>query len=221
MNALTKRIDRASLFKFAKRPEFQKMLINNNGDVIVTLNKYMKLVAKKEAIMEGTLFVALTVAMEEPEVQQWLATKIIDLKAKLNPTVKNIVQSEGYDWETVKGIFNSNGSVGDNTLLNQAWERGWRPWPKGEEPNEESVFENGILWLFKNPKYQTETFKNNFSWFGIDNVVREVKPEKEEERREGVIYYDTKEELELRNNIDDNITDEEIETTSDILDQYL
>jgi hypothetical protein len=197
------------------------MLINNNGDVIVTLNKYMKLVAKKEAIMEGTLFVALTVAMEEPEVQQWLATKIIDLKAKLNPTVKNIVQSEGYDWETVKEIFNSDGSVGDNTLLNQAWERGWRPWPKGEEPNEESVFENGILWLFKNPKYQTETFKNNFSGFGIDNVVREVKPEKDEDRREGVIYYDTKEELELRNNIDDIITDEEIEATAKILDQYL
>ena len=220
LNAITKKVDRASLTKFAQKPDFQKMLINNNGDVVVTLSKYMKMVAKKEAVMEASLFAALTVAMEEPEVQQWVATKIIDLKAKVNPTVKNIVQSEGYDWGTVKEIFNSDSSGKDNTLLKQAWEKGWRPWPKGEEPTEMNVFETGILWLIENPKYQTETFKRNFSQIGIDDVEREVKPEKEEDRREGVIYYDTKEELEQRSKIDDNITDEEIETTSDILDQY-
>jgi len=220
LNAITKKVDRASLTKFAQKPDFQKMLMSNNGDVVVTLSKYMKMVAKKEAVMEASLFAALTVAMEEPEVQQWVATKIIDLKAKVNPTVKNIVQSEGYDWGTVKEIFNSDSSGKDNSLLKKAWEQGWRPWPKGEEPTEMNVFETGILWLIENPKYQTETFKRNFSQIGIDDVEREVKPEKEEDRREGVIYYDTKEELEQRSKIDDNITDEEIETTSDILDQY-
>ena len=102
-----------------------------------------------------------------------------------------------------------------------AWLKGWRPWPKGVEPTEVNVFETGILWLIENPKYQTETFKKNFSQIGVDNVERKVKPEKEEDRIEGVIYYDTKEELEQRSNIDDNISNEEIETTSSTLDQYI
>ena len=187
LNALTKRIDRASLFKFAKRPEFQKMLINNNGDVIVTLNKYMKLVAKKEAVMEGTLFVALTVAMEEPEVQQWMSTKIIDLKTKLNPTVKNIVQSEGYDWESTKELFGSDGSGGDNTLLKQAWEKGWRP---------QKDVSKSLDWLLKNPKYQTKTFKSRYN---ISPSIVKVLPKNGEEREEGVTYYEKEEYVNMLN----------------------
>jgi len=214
------KVQRANLTKVASDSKFQKVVEENGGDVVKGLNKYMKTKAGKEALIEGGLFLTLTEVMEIPVVQQWVATKIIDLKAKVNPTIKNIVQSEGYDWGTVKEIFNSDSSGKDNSLLKKAWEQGWRPWPKGEEPTEMNVFETGILWLIENPKYQTETFKRNFSQIGTDDVVREVKPEKEEDKIEGVIYYDTKEELEQRSKIDDNITDEEIETTSDILDQY-
>ena len=223
LNSITGRlskVQRANLTKVASDSKFQKVVEENGGDVIKGLNKYMKTKAGREALIEGGIFITLTEVMEIPVVQQWVATKIIDLKAKVNPTVKNIVQSEGYDWGAVKEIFNSDSSGKDNSLLKKAWEKGWRPWPKGEEPTEMNVFETGILWLIENPKYQTETFKNNFSQIGIDDVKREVKPEKEGDRREGVIYYDTKEELEQRSKIDDNITDEEIETTSDILDQY-
>jgi hypothetical protein len=217
---LTK-IQRANLTKVARESKFRKLVEENGGDVVTSLNKYMRTKAGKEALVEAGLFITLTEVMEKPEVQKWVGEGLLKVKATVNPTVRNIVQSEGYDWVTTKEIFNSNGERNDNTLLKMAWLKGWRPWPEGVEPTEVNVFETGILWLIENPKYQTETFKKNFSQIGVDNVERKVKPEKEEDRIEGVIYYDTKEELKQRSNIDDNISNEEIETTSSTLDQYI
>jgi len=42
-------------------------------------------------------------------------------------TPKTKSESEGYDWDLVKISFGSNGTKEDNKLLNQSWDKGWRP----------------------------------------------------------------------------------------------
>ncbi len=214
-------IEKGNLLRLGNDSKFQKTLIENKGDIVTALDKHLKKVAKREAVMEASLFVALTNAMEHPSVQKWIGEKYNYIKYMNRTDIRGLVEKEGYDWDTTKDVFNSDSSGKDNGLLRLAWLKGWRPWPKGEKPTETNVFETAILWLIKNPKYQTETFKENFNQITGSEVRREVKPEKEEDRIEGVIYYDTKEEVEQRNNIDDIITDEEIETTSNTLDKYL
>ena len=181
------KVQRANLTKVARDSEFQKVVEEIGGDVVKGLNKYMKTKAGKEALIEGGLFVTLTEAMEEPEVQKWVTTKIIDLKVKVNPTIKNIVQSEGYDWESTKELFGSDSSVEDNALLKQAWEKGWRP---------QKDVSKSWEWLIKNPKYQTNTFKTKYT--STPSKVK-VLPKNEEEREEGIKYYETEEQVNMIN----------------------
>jgi hypothetical protein len=42
-------------------------------------------------------------------------------------TPKAKAEKEGLEWEYVKLDFGSSGSEQDNNLLNQAWDKGWRP----------------------------------------------------------------------------------------------
>ena len=187
LNAITKKVDRASLTKFAQKPDFQKMLISNNGDVVVTLSKYMKMVAKKEAVMEASLFAALTVAMEEPEVQKWIGDRYMDLKYMGRTDIRSMVEKEGYDWRSTKELFGSDSSGEDNTLLKQAWEKGWRP---------QKDVSKSWEWLIKNPKYQTNTFKTKYT--STPSKVK-VLPKNEEEREEGIKYYETEEQVNMIN----------------------
>lgn len=187
LNAITKKVDRASLTKFAQKPDFQKMLMSNNGDVVVTLSKYMKMVAKKEAVMEASLFAALTVAMEEPEVQKWIGDRYMDLKYMGRTDIRSMVEKEGYDWESTKELFGSDSSGEDNTLLKQAWEKGWRP---------QKDVSKSWEWLIKNPKYQTNTFKTKYT--STPSKVK-VLPKNEEEREEGIKYYETEEQVNMIN----------------------
>lgn len=211
LNAITKKVDRASLTKFGQKSDFQKMLLNNNGDVVVTLNEYMKKVAKKEAVMEGSLFVALTVAMEQPEVQKWIGDRYMDLKYMGRTDTRAMVEKEGYDWKSTKELFGSDSSGEDNTLLKQAWEKGWRPWPKGKETPTEKDFAVGFKWLLDNPEYQTEKFKGNIGQFGNTKKQKYlVTPENEKEKEEGIIYIPDKEIVDIINKTDNNITDEEL-----------
>jgi hypothetical protein len=211
LNAITKKVDRASLTKFAQKPDFQKMLMSNNGDVVVTLSKYMKMVAKKEAVMEASLFAALTVAMEEPEVQKWIGDRYMDLKYMGRTDIRSMVEKEGYDWESTKELFGSDSSGEDNTLLKQAWEKGWRPWPKGKEEPTEEDFAIGFKWLLDNSKYQTEKFKGGIGQYGNTKKQKYlVTPENEKDKEEGVIYIKDKEIVDIINNTDNNITDEEL-----------
>lgn len=52
-------------------------------------------------------------------------SKVYDAAQKNTPRVK--AESEGMDWAFVKSAFGSSGTEQDNTLLNQAWTKGWRP----------------------------------------------------------------------------------------------
>ena len=143
-------IEKGNLLRLGNDSKFQKTLIENNGDIVTALDKHLKKVAKREAVMEATLFVALTNAMENPSVQKWIGQKYNYIKYMNRTDIRGMVEKEGYDWGNVKEIFYSDGTAPDNVKLKQAWEKEWRP-------------ELGRDWLFKNPKYQTKTFKSLLS----------------------------------------------------------
>ena len=52
-------------------------------------------------------------------------SKGYDYAQKDTPKTKS--ESEGYNWDLVKISFGSNGTKEDNKLLNQSWDKGWRP----------------------------------------------------------------------------------------------
>ena len=52
-------------------------------------------------------------------------SKAYEAAQKNTPRAK--AESEGMDWAFVKSTFGSSGTEQDNTLLNQAWTKGWRP----------------------------------------------------------------------------------------------
>ena len=209
LKLIDSKVGRANLTKIANDSAFKKVVLENNGDVIIALNKYMKTQAGKEALVEAGLFIALGEVMSDPQVQKWIGDSYHYLKYRNRTDIKGLVEKEKFNWEEVKQIFGSNSSVKDNTLLTKAWEKGWRP--------EENITKS-IEWLINNPQYQTDTFKK---MLGLNKVQREVVPKDPKQRKEGIIYYDSNEELEMRNSIDDNITPEELETTSNVFDQYI
>lgn len=224
LNVLDSKIGRTNLIQISEEPAFKKLVIENNGDVVTSLNKFMKTTAGKEALQELGLFVTLTEVMEDPIVKEWVAESVLKLKSKLRPSISNLVKSYGYDWETTKTIFGSTGTYEDNTLLKKAWESGWRPWPEGLEPKEEYVT-NSKIWLLNHPEFQTKKFKGEMKLFtktdGADKIIRKVAPADPKDREEGVTYYHSQEAADAFNNMDDNITPEESKETYETLDEYL
>jgi hypothetical protein len=171
-DALTKidsKVGRANLLKVGKESGFQKVLLQNNGDVITSLKSYMKTKAGKEALVELGLFVVLSEVLEIPEVQKWIGEKYNYLTHIRRTDIRGLVEKEGYDWESVKKLFGSDSSVEDNTLLTKAWSEGWRPSEDGYK---------SIEWLIKNSKYQTEKFKKEilprFKEPDIDKEVSDI-----------------------------------------------
>jgi hypothetical protein len=204
-------IEKGNLLRLGNDSKFQKTLIENNGDIVTALNKHLKKVAKREAVMEASLFVALTSAMEHPSVQKWIANKYNYIKNMNRTDIRGMVEKEGYDWAPTKELFGSDGKVNDNSLLKKAWLKGWRPWPEGKEKPTEEDIAIGLRWLLDNPKYQTEKFKGGIGQYGNTKKQRYlVNPENEKDKEEGVIYIEDKEIVDIINNTDNNITDEEL-----------
>lgn len=204
-------IEKGNLLRLGNDSKFQKTLIENKGDIVTALDKHLKKVAKREAVMEASLFVALTNAMEHPSVQKWIGEKYNYIKYMNRTDIRGLVEKEGYNWDATKDVFNSDSSGKDNELLRQAWLKGWRPYPQGKENPTEEDFVDGWKWLLDNPKYQTENFKSRIGIFGNTKKGKYmVTPENEELKEEGVIYIDDKEIIDIINNTDNNITDEEI-----------
>jgi hypothetical protein len=100
-------------------------LLQNNGDVVTSLKAYMKTIAGKEALQELGMYVILSEVLSEPEVAKWLSDKINLVQHSLKPTVQTNIKNDGYDWKSTKEIFLSDGSITDNTLLNNAYTKGW------------------------------------------------------------------------------------------------
>ena len=217
---LESKIGKGNLVLLGKDKGLKTAIDASGGDIIEGLSKHMGKVARKEAVMEGTLFIALTEAMEQPSVQKWIGEKYNILKYSGRKDIRGLVEKEGYGWDDTKKVFDAvvkgtpeyskEQSIEDNTKLKQAWLKGWRP---DKEP---------IEWLLKNPKYQTKGFKKSYGKYtGDDKVVRKVRPKDNKDVEDGVKYYDTEEELNKVNSMDDNVTEDEIETTGSIYEKYL
>ena len=161
-DALTKidsRLGRANLRRIANDSRFKNLVLSNNGDVITSLSKYVKTQAGIEALTEMGMFLVLTEVLKEPEVASWLSNQINVIKHTLNPTVQTTIQKDGYEWKATKEIFLSDGSLKDNTLLFNAYSKGWRPWGKDVKTPTQSDIEKSRKWLYDNPEFQTDTFK--------------------------------------------------------------
>ena len=209
LTTIEKKIGRANLIRVGKDKKFQKILLENNGDIVVSLKKYIKIRAQKEAIVEGTLFFLLVEAMEEPAVQAWIGESYRYIKYRKREDIRGLVEKEGYNWDATKNFFgsvttkNADGtknddyskeqSEKDNTLLKKAWLKGWRPWPKGVMEPTEKHREEAMTWLVRNPEYQTDEFKKVFTPDREEN--RRVRPENPDDEELGVEYFDSEEEL--------------------------
>lgn len=105
--------------------------ISNGSKLLPQEIQAAKVVAKNQnLILNGIKQVAITVGKTATTVGGYVAaggaySKAYDVAQKNTPKVK--AESEGLNWEFVKSAFGSSGTAQDNTLLNQAWTKGWRP----------------------------------------------------------------------------------------------
>jgi hypothetical protein len=216
-DALTKidsRLGRANLRRIANDSRFKNLVLSNNGDVITSLSKYVKTQAGIEALTEMGMFLVLTEVLKEPEVASWLSNQINVIKHTLNPTVQTTIQKDGYEWKATKEIFLSDGSLKDNTLLFNAYSKGWRPWGKDVKTPTQSDIEKSRKWLYDNPEFQTDTFKewvksqlevlSNKSLSGKEVSNIELTPIDPNQKKENVRYVDNKEEMDALTNEDGN-----------------
>lgn len=211
LNKIDKKIGRANLLRIANEPIFKKYVINNNGDVVTALYKFSKTSAGKEALTELGLFIALGEVLAEPDVQKWIGESYNYIKYFNREDIRGLIEKEGFDWNSVKTIFGSSGSEKDNTLLKQAWLKGWRPF---EDINK--VYE----WFNNNPQFQTEKIKKeieNYNLLNSEKIIRKLTPKNPKEKEEGVKYYDSQKTIDKLNNMDDIITPEETKIFNDFM----
>ena len=100
-------------------------IVAKNKNLILADIKASPVIAKQIAKQ-----VATTVGKTAATVGGYVAaggaySKAYDAAQKNTPRAK--AESEGMDWAFVKSAFGSSGTEQDNTLLNQAWTKGWRP----------------------------------------------------------------------------------------------
>lgn len=198
LSKIDSKIGRANLRRIGNNSRFKNIVLSNNGDVIKSLNKFVKTQAGKEALTELGLFIVLSEALEIPEVQQWIGESYNYLKYVNREDIRGLVEKEGYNWESTKQVFGSNGSVTDNTLLTNAWKSGWRPFDKNlMKSNKEIGFEDMNMDIPE--KYQTTTFKERYSQMrkGVGSEKIELAPKEGEERKEGVKYYEKQEHIDM------------------------
>lgn len=121
--------NKALIQKEINKLALSKKLIKNGN-----ITKLAKKNVKKQLIKKN---VATTLGKTASTVGGYVAaggaySKTYDAIQKNTPRAK--AESEGLNWEFVKSAFGSSGTEQDNTLLNQAWTKGWRPGqvvPKG------------------------------------------------------------------------------------------
>jgi len=207
LSALESKIQKGNLVLLGKHKGLKTAIDASGGDVVVGLKKYMGKVARKEAVMEASLFILVTEAMEQPAVQKWISGKYNYLKYRGRTDIRGIVEKNGYEWDSTKKQFYSTSTGTDNDLLKLAWLKGWRP-------HEDAT--KTIEWLIKNPKYQTKRFKSDFlDYIKPDKPNYKLKPKEGEGDKsdqggdKNVRYLGSQEELNILNSADNNITDDE------------
>ena len=121
--------NKALIQKEINKLALSKKIIKNGN-----ITKLAKKNVKKQLIKKN---VATSIGKTASTIGGYVAagdaySKTYDAVQKNTPKAK--VESEGLDWKFVKSAFGSSGTEQDNTLLNQAWTKGWRPGqvvPKG------------------------------------------------------------------------------------------
>ena len=231
LTTIESKVGRSNLLAVAKNKNFKNIVLQNNGDVVTSLKSFMKTTAGKEALQELGMFVILSEVLSEPTVAKWLSDKINLVQHNLKPTVQTSIKNDGYDWKGTKEIFLSDGSVKDNTLLFNAYTKGWRPWTKSEETPNESETIKSREWLIKNPSFQTKKFKDWLSTqtselmkksiSGKESLGAEMVPVDVKNRKENVRYTDTKEEMDALNVDDGKNQEEAIDLLDKQLEEYL
>jgi len=157
-------VQRANLKQLMQNNDvFQTILKNSNNNIPEALSKYLNKVARREAVMEISLFYALDKSLRNEKVGLFISKGIRGLRDILIPDIRNTVELEGYDWFTTKQAFGAiseddpdysfEKSKEDNLNLKKAWEEGWRPFDKNiKNPTQMDFIEVP-------EKYQTEKYK--------------------------------------------------------------
>jgi hypothetical protein len=198
LSKIDSKIGRANLRRISNDSRFKNLVLSNNGDVIKSLNKFVKTQAGKEALRELGLFLVLTEALEIPEVQQWIGDNYNYIKYANREDIRGLVEKEGYGWESTKEVFGSNGSVNDNTLLANAWKSGWRPFDKNLVKSGKEISLDDMN-LNVPEKFQTTTFKERKAQMSkvFSSEKIELAPKEGEEKKEGVKYYEKQEHIDM------------------------
>jgi hypothetical protein len=159
-------VQRAELKKILKdNVTFETIMKNSNKDIVVSLKKYMNTKAGKEAMIEGGLFATLMGVLEIPAVQEVVNDVATWAKYKGRDDIRAKVEKKKYNWDMTKNLFQSDGLVDDNTKLENAWNKGWRPYPEYTNIPEDisrekygEITKDATMWLLKpeNKKYRTE-----------------------------------------------------------------
>ena len=126
---LTDKIGRANFRKIGQDKKFIELLRAEQGNVITTMDKYMKTEAGKEFLQELGLFVILS--DEIPRLTQELSVSAAETGVRPviggKTSLATMVQVSGYDLKTSQEEFGSDKSAKDNELMRAAWFNGWRP----------------------------------------------------------------------------------------------
>ena len=174
-----------TLLNVFKESSWKKALQKENGDVLITLKKYMNKPLYRDVLVQIGAFLAVQEALEIPAVQEWIGEKYREGKYSINPGIRNRVEKDGYDWKMTKEIFGAistddskysfEKSREDNLKLEKAWNAGWRPFDK-------KIKEPTPLDFNEVPeKYQTKKYKEriNNSVFDKKNVSLPIEVQKQ------------------------------------------
>jgi hypothetical protein len=202
---------------FINSKSFKKLMNKHGGDFYKAIKDKTIRDVVTTFLLQAGITTGIVVGVDQLEKTKEERLK----KDAAAGNIASMVKLEGYDWPTTRDVvFMSDKTQPENEKLKQAWMKGWRPWPKGEEPTEENIFKTGIQWLLNNPYYQTEKFKEQFKGYG-GNDERQIAPEDPNERKEGVMYYRDQNHLDAFENVDDDITDEELDKAANALKAFI
>tara|TARA_R110002020_G_scaffold475590_1_gene711137 strand:+ start:818 stop:2962 length:2145 start_codon:yes stop_codon:yes gene_type:complete len=139
---------------FTKNPDLLKKYMNSYGGRIdAAYIAYLKSLGPsvvKQGVIGSTIYVALLkgipMALQSEagqDLTKWAHAeynKIDFTKVGLpisttasrakEGKIKDIVEIDGYNWDTTKQVFMSDSGIPDNRNLKKAWKAGWRPYDK-------------------------------------------------------------------------------------------
>lgn len=203
---LTDKIGRANFRKIGQDEKFIELLNLESGNIITTMDKYMKTQAGKEFLQEMGLFVILT--DEIPRLTQQLSVSAAETGVRPviggKTSLATMVQVSGYDLKTSQQEFGSDKSAKDNELMRAAWFSGWRPGMKiisldvDDASRQLQLRDEGKIATItpkfiddtKFSKYATTTLKKNLYKNFEDDYNKQVESQQKKLDKSNIILVD-------------------------------